>query len=242
MTDWLMCLGAKKCGTTALFNYVRQHPKIKPCKVKEPKFFVCPREYAKGFKYYMSLYSKKSEGQIYFESSVRYFTGGSTPKRVKEHIGDNIKFIVILREPVERLLSQYAFDRYYHNKNFPEFNKMAVKFLDTPDEEKTLLMYNYLFNRSEYIKHFKRWFKQYPQEKFLILDSRDLKRNPNAEANKVFEFAGLKPYTIKNPQPFFMTKYRKEDRIRSEVYSRLREYYQIYNEELYALLGRNFGW
>ena len=37
--EYILIIGAMKCGTTTLFDLLAQHPQIAPCKPKEPGFF-----------------------------------------------------------------------------------------------------------------------------------------------------------------------------------------------------------
>ena len=60
----LFIVGAPKCGTTALSEYLRQHPNVFMTNPKEPNFFAddMPKRYiAKTIDDYISLYSKSSK-------------------------------------------------------------------------------------------------------------------------------------------------------------------------------------
>lgn len=37
---YLLIIGAMKCSTSSLFNYLAPHPSICPCITKEPEFFL----------------------------------------------------------------------------------------------------------------------------------------------------------------------------------------------------------
>lgn len=240
INKWLLCLGAKKAGTSAIFHYLKQHPKVQPCQVKEPLFFTRDYEYRQGMSYYQSMFPKRRKDSVLFEASAQYLTGDPTPVRVKKNLGMDVKFIVSLREPIERLLSQYAFDRNHHGKYFGSFNSIAKEFLKS--KKKNRLPYSYMFLKSVYSTAFENWLKHYPLKKFIIVDSRDLKQDPNREANRIFKFAGLKQHDITDTRPIHKTNYLPEDKIDPEVYRGLDKYYSNYDQKLYKILGRNLQW
>jgi hypothetical protein len=44
----LFIVGAAKAGTTALYNYLAQHPQVFHFRVKEPMFFSREKNYTRG--------------------------------------------------------------------------------------------------------------------------------------------------------------------------------------------------
>ena len=81
-----LIIGAAKCGTTALYYYLNQHPEISFPKLKEPKFFSSTGEtfphngvgdmsvdkYAvKSFEKYQKLFSKiKSKTMVWNRTGI----------------------------------------------------------------------------------------------------------------------------------------------------------------------------
>lgn len=118
-----LVVGAAKCGTTNLFNSLIQHPDIFIPEIKECRYFSQIKQKRKNpyngknsiytdvidsaEKYY-SLFENteeyKARGDIsndylyYFQNSV---------EQIKRELGNEIKIIIILRNPVERAFSQY---------------------------------------------------------------------------------------------------------------------------------------
>lgn len=114
-------LGAAKAGTTSLFNYLAQHPEILPCGNKEPNFF--SKYYDKGYDWYLSLWNNDTiENKLLLEATVNYTNSPSFPdvstNMLEFHRNYHVpmKFIYIMREPIERIESHYSYN-YAHIVN-----------------------------------------------------------------------------------------------------------------------------
>ena len=121
MIDFFL-LGAPKAGTTSLFYYLTEHPQIYPSKFKETRFFLDEKLYNKGFQFYLEKYFPKSENyKIRGEGTPAYLGNCEivAPRIKKTLEGNEPKFIIILRDPVER-----AWSNYQHRK------RMEVEFLN----------------------------------------------------------------------------------------------------------------
>ena len=69
--DFLI-IGVTKCGTTSLYDYVIQHPKILGAKKKELHFF--DTHFAKGINYYYQQFPPKNNtDELVDEASPGYF-------------------------------------------------------------------------------------------------------------------------------------------------------------------------
>ena len=95
-----MCLGAAKSGTTTLFDVLRQHPDVYIPAFKEPHFFDIPENYNNGIEWYERNYFRKADKRIIADFTPSYFFEKETPKRIFKGIGSEIKFVVLLRNPV----------------------------------------------------------------------------------------------------------------------------------------------
>lgn len=107
----LLIAGVPKAGTTALFEYLAQHPEICPSREKEPGFFIHLRDGLAprmSLAEYVDLFADCPREVTYrMEATARYFFGGG---RLIEGILATLPdphVIVSLREPVERLWSAY---------------------------------------------------------------------------------------------------------------------------------------
>ncbi|MET0607965.1 MAG: sulfotransferase domain-containing protein, partial [Gaiellaceae bacterium] len=105
LPDFLV-LGAQKAGTTALYEYLRRHPQISGPSWKEVSFF--DRHWARGESWYRGNFPNvaRTRGKHVGEASPSYVFHPLAPRRVQEVVPE-ARLIVLVRNPVDRALSQY---------------------------------------------------------------------------------------------------------------------------------------
>ncbi len=114
--------GAPKAGTTALHAALARHPSLYLSPVKEPKFFLTDgppptsggpgdirtyREHVWRRDEYEALFDAAPAGQLRGESTPFYLYRPDAQIRIRDLIPD-ARFIVILRDPVERAHSNWT--------------------------------------------------------------------------------------------------------------------------------------
>ncbi|MEM1213556.1 MAG: sulfotransferase [Planctomycetota bacterium] len=105
-------IGAMKSATTTLHDQLDQQPGIFCCEPKEPYFFSNDEVFAKGQAWYQGLFADAAPGDLRGESSTHYTklpTYPHTLDRLADHAAQHpgLKLIVLLRHPIDRLVSQY---------------------------------------------------------------------------------------------------------------------------------------
>lgn len=101
----LFVVGAAKSGTTALHDYLGQHPDIFMSDPKEPFYFEA--QYELGSRFYFNRYFRDWAGErIVGESRHRNLYLPYVPERIQAYNPD-AKFVAILRNPVERAVSHW---------------------------------------------------------------------------------------------------------------------------------------
>ena len=118
-----LIIGASKCGTTALYYYLKQHPEISFSTIKEPKYFSSINEefphngigdisvdnYAiKSLEEYKKLFSYIKNKRVGEASPDTIYFHNTTTRQIKEDLGD-IPIIIMLREPVKRAFSAFMY-------------------------------------------------------------------------------------------------------------------------------------
>jgi hypothetical protein len=104
-------VGAPKCGTTALFSYLRQHPEVFICAVKEPQFFaedvLNRRRLVQDWDAYLDCFKDAGAARRVGEASVAYLGSPCAPLRIKE-FDPAARIIIMLRNPVDMMHSLYS--------------------------------------------------------------------------------------------------------------------------------------
>lgn len=187
ITNFAVIIGAIKCGTTSLFQYLAEHPEIAACTQKEPKFF--NNQFSKGFDYYQDLWEwNPSVHKIALEATPGYtrFTTRN-PRNAAENIAQlmdsrddlSFKFIYILRDPIERIESHY-------NHAQQMFSRTKIKTIDEGIDEELIEISRYAEQLAEYTKRF-------PKENILLLNFEDLKSDPLSVLKETCTFLDVDP-------------------------------------------------
>ena len=128
MANHVLICGTNKSGTTSLFRYLGDHPKVTLSSRKEAGFFIRQHETASDRVYrdYCALFpSTHDDDSVLIEATPTYLDRGTTvARRIKDLLPD-ARLIFVLREPVGRLQS------YFRSKHGLETAPVAnVDFVD----------------------------------------------------------------------------------------------------------------
>ncbi|MCD7921993.1 MAG: sulfotransferase domain-containing protein [Clostridiales bacterium] len=109
-----VCMGFQKCGTSTLYEILRQHPQIALCSdVKEPMYYRVPVWstvfWGKvGYRVRYFTYLKKDDPRLRGEVNAGLTFNGCAKKLTKNFDPDT-KMIFMLRNPVDRSYSAYKY-------------------------------------------------------------------------------------------------------------------------------------
>lgn len=254
LPDFLI-LGAQKSGTTSLFQYLMQHRQIGSGFKKEVHYF--DWNYTKGPSWYRAFFPTHRYVAKKTRSLGRYLCGEATPyylfhpavpKRVQSLLPD-AKFIVVLRNPVDRAYSHYhhSVARGQEACSFEEAIDREPERL-RGEEEKLLRDEAYVsnphirhsyFSRGCYVDQLHRWLEYYPMESFVIVRADDLSIDPQSVCDAITSFLELPPQAVRTSKRHNANKYSA---MSASFRAELAKRYQEPNERLYALIGRNLGW
>ena len=119
-------VGAPKCGTTAMCNYLAQHPNVFMSKPKEPHYFVGSempgkaREFAETERYARCFDGSGERHRIIAEGSVWYLYSQTAPRNISQFRPES-KIIAMLRRPDEMVYSM-------HNQAVVNFSEDILNF------------------------------------------------------------------------------------------------------------------
>ena len=101
-----LIIGVRKSGTRALLEFLNIHPGLQAAR-KEIHFFDNDENFAMGSDWYRRRMPFSFPGQVIMEKTPKYFTEPLVPERVKR-MNESIKMLLIVREPVDRAISDYT--------------------------------------------------------------------------------------------------------------------------------------
>jgi hypothetical protein len=244
-------IGAQKCGTTSLYNFLVQHPHVNSAIQKEIHFF--DQRYSKGINWYRSRFPFLNAGAMTGEASPNYILDPHTPKRIFEYL-PFIKLIVLLRNPVDR-----AYSHYHHNLRANQWDKgrETLSFEEAIWQEGDRLSgelekmladqeyfshkrkhYSYL-SRGIYADQLQRWFNVFPRSSFFIIEDKELYSNTAETLQQICQFLGLSNYSFSNYRKLNALNYSD---MNEETRKYLIDYFKPHNAKLYEILGREFDW
>ena len=96
----------RKCGTRALLEFLNIHPWVQKAS-DEVHFFDDDSRYSLGLEWYRNQMPYSLPEEVTIEKSPAYFVTESVPRRIRT-MNASTKLIVIVRDPVTRLISDYA--------------------------------------------------------------------------------------------------------------------------------------
>jgi hypothetical protein len=174
-------LGAQKSGTSWVYACLYEHPKI-CAPIKEIHFFSRER-FSKGRKWYEDHFKRCKNGLKQGEFSTSYLYSKETPQRIK-NMYPHAKLIAILRNPVDRAISQY--------RNAIKAGEIdeTTSFNAYAKQEPSSL------EQGLYVKQIKRYLEYFPREQMLILIYEDTKKDPAKFIKTIYEFLGVDPNFI----------------------------------------------
>jgi hypothetical protein len=243
--------GAQKSGTTSLYRYLVEHPRVAPAAAKQVDFF-SHEKFHRGTGWYLSQFpADREEGEISGEASPYYMFHPHAPRRVRD-FDPHIKLIAILRNPVDRTYSHYQHQvrNWREHLSFEEALEKEEERIGA-DAERMLRdetyygeahrWFSYLA-RSRYAEQLERWFSLFPREQVLILCSEDLFADPRPVLKTATSFLGLPPPEA-SPGSYarhMAGSYWKG--MDPGTRKMLVEHFRPHNRWLYGLLGREFPW
>jgi hypothetical protein len=194
-------VGAPKCGTTAMNEFLAAHPDIFMAQ-KEMHFFgedlrFGPQFYRRDKAAYLATFASGQHHVLRGEASVRYLF---STRAAAEIISFNprARAIIMLREPVEALYSMYFQLRLDGNEDLPTFEEALMAEPDRRAGRRIpplaylpqALLYRETFNYTEQVR---RYFSAFGRERVHVIIYDDFARDQAGIYRDTVEFLGLDP-------------------------------------------------
>ncbi len=263
----LIIVGAQKGGTTALYNYLSEHPNIDVPQQKELNFFNSCKPNEQTEARYLAKFPKRFTWNAPFysiDTSPSYLLDAEDVAGKIHAFNPNVRIAAVLREPVSRAVSSWFMYKKLASPNPDWFVqsgwvknnlKKSVKrrrnfgknFADDISEEIEVLLDG---NRIEYpiveyglyARQLRLFLNYFSRESIEILFSEDLKNDTQSALNKICDLSGIPTFELA-PQkliPHFVGDNKTV--IAPENLKQLKDYYREENKALAALLGRALPW
>jgi len=229
--------GTQKGGTTALYEYLRQHPAMCLARRKEIHFFDREGNFAGGepdYSQYHKLWDWSDPRKVRVEATPIYMYWQHAPERMWKYNPD-LKIIMLLRDPIKRAYSHWQMER-ARGREAQDFAG-AIR-LEPARCSEALPLQHRIFSyvdRGFYCTQLQRIWRYFPRARTLLIRHENFLANPAAELSRVWEFLDVgQPESIQ-PLPGPPGSY---DPLRDPaVFETLRQVYWDETRELEQLLG-----
>jgi hypothetical protein len=172
-----LVIGAQRGGTTLLHRLLAGHPEVYvPQRRKEVHFF--DWYYDRGVDWYAGFFPRERAGQYRAIGEVTpdYLFDPPAPGRIREVL-PGCKFVVSLRDPIQRAFSWYSFQLRSVNEQ-RTFERMI--------EEVSAML-----ERGLYSQQLARYFEFFPRSSFLIFIFEELIETPEPHLDRLADFLRL---------------------------------------------------
>ena len=192
-------VGAPKCGTTALYEYLRPHPGIFMPEIKEPHFFArdlgtYPR--IKTMEDYLALFAPAAEGHRQAgEASVYYLRSSVAIPAIRE-FNPEARLIAMFRNPVDMVYSLHSQLLHVSEETVPDFEtawrlqERRARGLDLPPRIRSPLLVQYR-DVGRFGTQVERLLSCFPRDQVRLILYDDFAAAPQRVYDEVIAFLGL---------------------------------------------------
>ncbi len=179
-------IGPAKAGTTWIGHMLEKHPEICMAEPKEVHYFndrlsfnrlFDTTHYSLGMNWYKKHFKHCHSEKIKGEVTPMYIIDPIVPERIFKHNPD-VKLIVCLRSPFERIVSHYHSIKDYHKE---ESRTISQAIREEPE----------YIEASMYYKNLLQFLPYFNIERFFFSDMEEIKSNPHGMIRKMYAFLGV---------------------------------------------------
>jgi hypothetical protein len=200
-TPHFFIVGAAKCGTTALFEYLCQHPSVFMPAMKEPKYFCSDLKTVGGIQSYddyMRLFAAAPVGSMTGEASTWYVYSKVAIERIMAHNPD-AKIIMMLRFPVDASHSLYMAAWGYKHENLASFEdawrvqdaRLSGQHMPANWPDPLTLQYGAMYR---YAPQVRRLMNHVPETQRHFIVYEEFFSDPRRHYDETLKFLNLAPY------------------------------------------------
>jgi hypothetical protein len=234
-------IGAMRCGTTALHRYLDCHPAVHMSHPKELNFFFDqrpgtagevdadwgPGNWHRGIDWYRRHFDRAAE--LNGETSPGY-TSPDHPEVAGRMatIVPNALLIYLVRDPVQRAVSQYQF----HLRQGTEHRPIETALLDPSSQ---------YIARSRYFERLEPFPRTYGRPRLIVLEQEELLLEHPRLMRGLFTELGLDPQQWRPPLPMASPPLRSDLPLSSTLFAQLKEALRDDAGRLRLYTGRCFS-
>jgi hypothetical protein len=234
----IVIAGTTKAATTSLFDYLGAHPQVCASHAKESRFFldpdypVAPRPLhvdRNGAEAYTGLFATCPERPFRLEATPDYLYDPGSAELLRHHL-DDVRIVMVLRDPIARLGSWYRFARQNDDlaSDLP-FDRYVARQLDgdVPNDSQPWRA----LDQGRYLHHLTPFLERFDRTELFLIDYGALIGDVRGGVQTLCRWLGL-------PEPFYdRFDFSVSNRTRSVRSSGLHRRYRTLRRGLRRTLG-----
>ncbi|MBO6702751.1 MAG: sulfotransferase domain-containing protein [Pseudomonadales bacterium] len=205
-----MILGAQKSATTALSEFLNEHPMIEMAQGKEAHIFDDAKFNNEWFsgeieRRYDSLFDNP-DASIKGEATPVYLYFPEIAERLRRY-NPELKLIVILRDPVERAYSHYLMEKKRGNESLPFCLALLIESYrlhrdrEYLSEDSSLRRHSYR-DRGYYFRQLNNLFRSFEKDQVLVIQSEWLRERHEETLRQVHDFLDIDEFPTQSREVF----------------------------------------
>ena len=198
----LFIVGAPKCGTTSMYEYLKSHPDIFMSDTKEINYFGNDLKWYNSNNrildkdQYLQFFNNYKGYKVIGEASTIYIHSETACNEIY-NFNPLSKIIIMIRNPIDMIISMHSQLLFTGSENEASLAK-ALKLEETRMQMNELPplvdianKLFYIHNARSLINNIKRYYKIFGKQNVHLVVFDDLKSNPVIEYSKVLDFLGV---------------------------------------------------
>lgn len=131
-------VGAMRSGSTSLYRWLADHPRVFMAAAKEVRYF--DQNYERGHQWYRAQFGPAGPGQVRGEATPSYLAHPGALERLAHDV-PGVVAIVVLRDPVDRAYSHYWMQRAKGRESRP-WEQVVADDLSASDDPRSVLWHS----------------------------------------------------------------------------------------------------
>jgi len=234
--------GAQRCATTYLYRMLEQHPEItmaQPVR-PEPKYFIRPQISTDPAAYREEFFAG-ARTDVLGEKSTSYIEHPVAAERIARMFPD-ATILFLLRDPVERALSNYRFSVMNGLETLPLEEALACEPARAAAACSGVSVSPFAYAaRGHYVRHLDAWAEHLPRERMYLLTTEELVADTASSMRRVFESLQVDPEVALQDIGASVNASGPPEEASEAVRERLRAAFAESNRDLASRYGVSIG-
>jgi hypothetical protein len=256
MLPGFLIVGAERCGTTSLFDVLRQHPAVFNGTLPRKEVHFFDNKYGQGLGWYQCHFPLTARARlaargaqpVAFEATANYMFHPAAPARIDRDL-PGVRLLVLVRDPVERAYSAHAHQIGYGDETEPfevalelEDSRVAgerERIIADPSYGSFAFDHHTYRARGHYADQLDDLERVFGRDRILVIDSGDFFTAPGPAYDQILDFLGL-PH--RGMPRFTPQNARPRSPMPESLRATLDDHFRPYDERLTPWLGHEPSW